>query len=90
MNFSFEDKFCKHSVSLRRNFEVFVSFNIDQCLSKMTDKISISLYYDEKLEVEKEKGQLGQFARKYKLSEPGWQVPCKIATYISNFYNVYF
>ena len=46
MEFSFEEKFCKSS-------EVFVSFNTDQCLSKMTDIISISLYYDEKLDVEK-------------------------------------
>ena len=56
MDFSFEDNFCKHFNSLRDCFEVFVSFNIDQCLSKLTDKISILLYYDEKLE--KEKGQV--------------------------------
>ena len=55
MDFSFEDKFCKHFVSLRKSSEVFVNFNIDQCLPKMTDKIYISLYYDEKLDVEKEK-----------------------------------
>ena len=42
----------------------------------MTHKISISLYYYKKLDVEKEKRQLDQFGRKYKLSE--------IATYISN------
>ena len=51
LDFSFEDTFCKHFVSLRKCFEVFVSFNIDQCLSKVTDKISISLYYDEKLDI---------------------------------------
>ena len=28
--------------------------NIDQCLSEMTDKISISPYFDEKLDVEKD------------------------------------
>ena len=39
--------FCKHFVSLRKSFEVFVTFNIDQCLSK-------SLYYEEKLDIEKE------------------------------------
>ena len=47
--------------------------------------ISISLYYDEKLNVEKEKRQLDQFARKCKLCERGWEVPCKITTYISDF-----
>ena len=51
----------------------------------MTDKISISLYYDEKLDVEKEKKQMDQFTRKCKLCERGWKVPCEIATYISNF-----
>ena len=59
--------------------------NIDQCLSEMTDKISISPYYDEKLDVEKEKRQLDQFTRKCKLNKRGWQVPCEIATYISDF-----
>ena len=38
-----------------------MSFNIDQCLLNKTDKISISLLYDEKLNVEKEKKQLDQF-----------------------------
>ena len=55
MNFSFEDNFCKHFKALRDCFELFVSFNIDQCYSKLTNKISILLYYDEKLDVEKEK-----------------------------------
>ena len=85
MAFSFEDKFCKHFVSLRKNSEVLLRFNIDQCLSKMTDKISIPLYYDEKLDVKKEKRQLDQFSRRCKLSERGWQVLCEIATYIFDF-----
>ena len=75
MDFSYEDKFCKHFVSLRKSFEVFVTFNIDQCLSKMTDKISIYLYYEEKLDIEKEERQLDQLVREAKLSECGWQVP---------------
>ena len=29
MDFSFEDKFGKHSVSLRKSSEVFVNFDID-------------------------------------------------------------
>ena len=55
MDFSFEDKFCKHFAAMRQCFEVFVSFNIDQCLLNKTGKISISPFYDEKLVVEKEK-----------------------------------
>ena len=85
MDFSFEDKFYKHFVSLKKNSEVFVTFNIKQCLSEKTDKISISLYYDEKLDIEKGKRQLDQFARKCKLCERGWQVPCSIVTCISDF-----
>ena len=80
MDFSFEDKLCKHFAALRQCFEVFASFNIDQCLLSKTDKISVSLFYDEKLNVEKEKKQLYQFARKCKLSEHSWQVPCEITT----------
>ena len=38
----------------------------------------MSLYYDEKLDVEKEK-------RNFKLSEHSWQVSCKITTHISDF-----
>ena len=53
MDFSIEDNFCKHFKALRECFEVFVGFNIDQCLSKLTDKISILLYYDEKLNFKK-------------------------------------
>lgn len=55
MNFSFEDNFCKHFKALRDCFELFVSFNIDQCYSKLTNKISILLYCNEQLDVEKEK-----------------------------------
>lgn len=56
MDFSFKDKFCKHFVSLRQFYnEVHVSFNIDRCLPSRTDKIKISLFHDEKLDVEKKK-----------------------------------
>lgn len=55
IDFSFEYKFCKHFVTLRKSFEVFVSFNIDQCLLNRTDKISNSLFYDKNLDIEKEK-----------------------------------
>ena len=44
------------------------------------------LFYDEKLDVEKEKRQLDQLAIKCKLSEHGWQIPFEITTYISDFY----
>ena len=85
MDFSLKGNFCKHFKTLRECFEVFISFNIDQCLSNMADKISKSLFYDEKLDVEKEKRQLDHFAIKCKLSEHGWQVPCEITIYIPNF-----
>ena len=62
MGFSFKDNFCKNFIALRDCFEVFISFNIDQYLLKLTDKISILLYYDEKLDLEEEKRQLDQFA----------------------------
>ena len=73
MDFSFGDNFFEC-------FDVFVSFNIDQCLSEWTDKISMLLYYDEMLDVEKKKRQLDQFEIKSKLIECGWQVPCEITT----------
>ena len=86
MNFSFEDNFCKHFKALRDCFELFVSFNIDQCYSKLTNKISILLYCNEQLDVEKEKKELDQFAIKCKLSERGWQVHSKTRTFISDFH----
>ena len=49
---SFEDKFCKHFVTLKKCFEVFVSFNTNQCQSGRTDKITIFLFYDGKLDIE--------------------------------------
>ena len=85
MDFSFQDKFCKHFAAIKQCFEVFVNFNIDQCLLNRTDKISISLFYNEKLDVEKEKIQLDQFARKCKLGECGWQVTCEMTTKNSDF-----
>lgn len=63
MDFSFKDKFCKHFVSLRQFYnEVHVSFNIDRCLPSRTDKIKISLFHDEKLDVEKKK-KLGSICK---------------------------
>ena len=55
MDFSFEDKFCKHFAALRQRFEVFVSINIYQCLLSKIDKMAILLFHDEKLNFEKEK-----------------------------------
>ena len=86
MDFSFEDEFCKHFAASRKCFKVLVSFNIEQCLSNRTHEITISLFYAEKLGVEKEKSYLDQFAKKCKLSERGWQVSCEIRTYISGFH----
>ena len=63
-DFTFDNKFCKYFVNLRQLYiKVLVSFNVDQCLSRKTGNISISLFYDEKLEIEKEKKTLDLFAR---------------------------
>ena len=64
MDFSFEDKFCKHFAASRKCFKVLVSFNIEQCLSDRTHEITISLFYDEKLGVEKEKKLLRSICKK--------------------------
>ena len=85
-DFSFENKFCQHFKYLRENTEAFVSFNIDRCQSILNDKITISLYYNNKLDVENEKSRLDKFAVKCKLNERGWQIPCEIATYVSDFH----
>ena len=50
--FSFEDKFYQYFKYLRENVEVFVSFNIDRCPSILNDKVTISLYYNDKIDVE--------------------------------------
>ena len=44
-----------------------VIFNIE------TYKIIVSLFYDEKIGIEKEKGFLDQFAWKCKVCKRGWQ-----------------
>ena len=38
-----------------------------------TYKITVSLFYDEIIDIEKEKGFLDQFARKCKICKRGWQ-----------------
>ena len=70
--FLFEEKFCQHFKYLRGNVEALVNFNIDQCPSTPNDKITIYLYYDDKLDVENEKSRLDKFAVKCKLNERGW------------------
>ena len=82
-DFTFEDKFCKYFVNLGQLYkEVLVSFNTDKYLPRKTYKISISLFYDEKLVIEKvkKKKTLDQFATECKLSRHSWQLPCKIIT----------
>ena len=64
MDFSFKDKFCKHFAALRQRFEVFVSFNIYQCLLSKIDKMAILLFHDEKLNFEKEKKVARSICRK--------------------------
>ena len=64
-----------------------LSFNIDCCLSILSDKITISLYYDDvSLDVQNEKSRLDKSAAKCKLSKQGLKVLCEIVTYRSIFY----
>ena len=85
-DFSFENKFCQHFKYLRENAEVFVSFNIARCQFILNEKINISLYYNDKIDVENEKSRLDKFAVKCKLNERGWQITCEITTYVSDFH----
>ena len=68
----FENKFCRRFKYLRESTEVFFIFNIDQFQSTLNDKITISLYYNDKLDVENEKSWLDKFAVKCKPNEHGW------------------
>lgn len=62
------------------------NFNIDCCVSILNEKITISVYYNDKLDVKNKKGILDNLAVKCKLNERGWWIPCKISTYISHFH----
>lgn len=57
---------------------MFVSFNIDRCPHILDDKITMSLYYNNKLDVEDEKSRLDKFAAKCNLNERSWRTPCKL------------
>ena len=57
--FLFENKFCQYFRYLRENAEVFVSLNTDRCQSILSNKITISFYYNDNLDVENEKSRLG-------------------------------
>lgn len=57
---------------------MFVSFNIDRCPHILDDKITMSLYYNNKLDVEDEKSRLDKFAAKCNLKERSWRTPCKL------------
>ena len=62
MDFSLEEKFCKYFKIVRQSFnEVNVVFNIE------TYKVIVLLFYDEKIDIEEEKGFLDQFAKKRKI-----------------------
>ena len=62
MDFSLEESFCKYFKIVRQSFnEENVVFNIE------TYKVIVSLFYDEKIDIEEEKGFLDQFARKRKI-----------------------
>ena len=55
----------------KRIVEVLVNFNIAPSPSIVNDKITISLYYNDKLNVENEKSRLDKFAVKCTLNEGG-------------------
>ena len=78
IDFSFEQNFYRHFKYLRENIEMFVSFNIDRCSHILDDKITMSLYYNNKLDVEDGKSWLDKFAAQCNLNERGWQSPCKL------------
>ena len=60
-DFWFENKFCQHFQYLRENREVFVRFNIDRCQSVLNNKMTRSLYHNNKLDVENENSRLDKF-----------------------------
>ena len=57
--FLFENKFCQYFRYLRKNAKVFVSLNTDRCQSILSNKITISFYCNDNLDVENEKSRLG-------------------------------
>ena len=59
-----------------------VVFNIE---TYETYKIIVSLFHDEQLDIEKEKGYLDQFARKRKLCKNNWQATSRITTFRPEF-----
>ena len=80
MDFFLEENFCKYFKIVRQSFnEENVVFNIE------TYKVIVSLFYDEKIEIEEEKGFLDQFARKRKICKWGWQSTSQITSYQSEF-----
>ena len=73
MDFSLEEK---HFKILRQSYnDMNFVFNIE------TYEIIVSLFYDEELDIEKEKVFLDQFARKCKLCKRGWQTTSRITTF---------
>ena len=63
-----------------------MSFKIDRCQSILNNKITISLFYNSKVDVENEERRLDKFAVRYKLNERGWQILCEIFIYVSDFH----
>ena len=70
--FSFKNKLCQYFKYLRENAEVFVSFNTDRCQSILSNKTTISFYYNDNLDVENEKSRLEKFPIKCKVNKQGW------------------
>ena len=77
--FFLNEKFCKYFKILRQSYNLVV---VSECGFYIeTYKIIVSLFYDEIIDIEKEKGFLDQFARKCKICKRGWQSTGQITLY---------
>ena len=77
-DFLFEGKFHQHYKILRENVEAFVSFNNDRCSSILNEKITIPLYYNNKLDVENGKSGQTRSLQSANLSSKVGKFPAKL------------
>ena len=77
-DFLFEGKFHQHYKILRENVEAFVSFNNDRCSSILNEKITIPLYYNNKLDVENGKSGQTSSLQSANLSSKVGKFPAKL------------
>ena len=75
MDTSLEEKFCKYFKKLGQSYnEVEVTYIINDF------KTIICFYYDQKLDLEREKRNLNLFTRNSKIRDCGWSTKNKIVT----------